>query len=190
MLAVDLGPCAEGVRPGDSVAVDGVCLTARTLEGRVALFDVGPESLERTTLGRLRARDRVNLERALQLGGRLDGHLVQGHIDRVGEVRNVRDRGRAIDLQIAVPGDDLRLAVDKGSVAIAGVSLTINAVRGSSIEVSLVPFTQAGTNLPDLRAGHRINIEFDIIGRYVARLLAGSAGGRMDAAFLKEHGFV
>lgn len=189
-LTLDLGPCADGVRVGDSIAVDGACLTVTQLEGVRAVFDVGPESLSRTTLGRLRSGDRVHLERALPLGGRLDGHLVQGHVDAVGEVLRVSPRGQAVDLSIVVHDHPLDLVVEKGSIAVAGVSLTVNRVSGSTFEVSLVPLTRQRTTLAGLSPGARVNIELDIIGRYVARLVGLTQGrGVNDRAWLEENGF-
>ena len=189
-IGIDLGPVAEGVKLGDSIAINGACLTATSLAGSSATFDVGPESLERTTLGGLAVGDRVHLERALAAGGRLDGHLVQGHVDCVGSVERVTPRGTAIDLRVTVTEQPLDLVVEKGSIALAGVSLTVNMVQGQRFEVSLVPHTQAKTFLTELRPGARINVEFDIIGRYVARLLGKSSGrGTIDEGFLREHGF-
>jgi riboflavin synthase len=189
-LGVDLGPLVAGVKIGDSVAVNGACLTVTSLTSEIATFDVGPESLERTTLGALAVGERVHLERALAAGGRLDGHLVQGHVDCVGQVERAVPRGRAVDLHIAVTDHSLDLVVEKGSIAVAGVSLTVNAVRGQRFEVSLVPHTQTKTFLNELRPGARVNVEFDIIGRYVARLLGRSGGrGSLDEGFLREHGF-
>lgn len=186
ILCVDLGPCAEGVKLGDSIAVDGVCLTATKIQQHRASFDVGPESLQRTTLGGLTAGMSVNLERALAFGGRLDGHLVQGHVDCVGELTLCQPRGRAVDVTVAVE-QPLDLVVEKGSIALAGVSLTVNAVDNKTFSVSLVPFTQDKTVAP--RVGQRVNVEFDIIGRYVARLLGQSRSSSLSKDFLKEHGF-
>ncbi|MFH1811010.1 MAG: riboflavin synthase [Pseudomonadota bacterium] len=189
-LAVDLGPSAAGVKPGDSVAIDGACLTATSLDGSVAWFDAGPETLNRTSLGGLRVGDRVHVERALALGGRLDGHLVQGHVDCVGELRRVAPRGQAVDLELVVHDHPLDLVVEKGSIAVAGVSLTVNRVESHGFEVSVVPFTQQRTRLASLRPGQHLNIEFDVIGRYVARLVGSARGGHgLSMDVLRENGF-
>lgn len=188
-LRIALGPVAQGLKRGDSVAIDGVCLTLTQLDGEAGSFDVGPESLQRSTLGHLRAGQAVHLERALRADGRLDGHIVQGHVDVVAEVISRSDRGQAVDIRLRVPGHDLSLVVEKGSVAIAGVSLTVNQVTGDSFSVSLIPFTQGQTYLPDCRVGDRLNIEFDIVGRYVARLMRVPQAGSVSLDLLKENGF-
>lgn len=188
-LRIALGPVAQGLKLGDSVAIDGVCLTLTQLDGEAGRFDVGPESLQRSTLGHLRAGQAVHLERALRADGRLDGHIVQGHVDAVAQVVTRNDRGQAVDLKLQVRGSDLSLVVEKGSIAMAGVSLTVNHVSGDSFSVSLIPFTQGQTYLPDCRVGDRLNIEFDIVGRYVARLMRVPQAGAVSLDLLKENGF-
>jgi len=195
-LAIDLGPLAEGLARGDSVAVSGACLTAVSAGGLEAEFDVVAETLSRTTLGGLRAGAKVNLERALALGGRLDGHLVQGHVDGVATVRQVRT-GREWLVEFEAPDELVGAMVPKGSVAVDGVSLTLADVAGGRFRVALIPTTLAETTLGDLAAGDRVNIETDLIGKYVLRYLHGMAGGRAgtraDAAVtlqkLREAGF-
>ncbi len=188
-LQVDLGPLVDGLQPGDSVAVDGVCLTMTLLNGAQAHFDVGPESLQRSTLGSLKSGDAVHLERAMRADARFDGHIVQGHVDAVAQVVQRTERGRAVDLQLRIANNPLPLVVEKGSVAIAGVSLTVNSVVDDHFSVSLVPFTQTETYLADSRVGDQHNVEFDIIGRYVARLLQPKRGASLSVDFLRENGF-
>lgn len=156
---------------GDSVAVNGVCLTAVALAPGGATFELGPETLAVTTLGGLRQGDRVHLERALALGGRLDGHMVLGHVDAVGTVAARRDAPDALFLRFTAPDAVLRYCIVKGSVTIDGTSLTLNAVDGGGFEVCLIPHTLVVTRLGSLQVGDRVNLEADVIGKYVERLL-------------------
>ena len=163
----------EGSDPGASVAINGVCLTVveRTLDGFA--FDVGPETLERTALSRLVAGDRVNLERPLRLGAALGGHLVLGHVDGVAVVTDVTRVESTARVRFALPGADLApLLVPKGSVAVDGVSLTVAALDEGGFEVMLIPHTLEVTNLARLERGQAVNIETDVIGKYVLRSLA------------------
>lgn len=189
-IAIAAPTLVDGVRAGDSIAVDGACLTVAAIAGARLQFDVGPETLVRTTLGQLRAGDPVNLERALPASGRLDGHLVLGHVDCVGRVSHSVPHGSAIDVAIDVGDQPLDLVVEKGSIAVNGISLTVNRVEARSFGVSIIPTTQQRTTAARWSTGARVNLEFDIIGRYVARLL-GSAQRRpvLDVDFLKENGF-
>ncbi len=175
-LAIDAGLIAGGTRVGESIALDGVCLTvaarARGL-GRASLeFDVVEETLARTTIGRLARGSRVNLERSLRLDDRLGGHLVTGHVDGVGAIVG-RRRGRGGEwLSVEVPRDLSSGLLYKGSIAVAGVSLTIAAVEGRRFSVALAPHTLAVTTLGDLRPDDRVNVETDVLGKWVRRLLA------------------
>jgi riboflavin synthase len=164
---------------GDSIAVNGVCLTVTTVAGGAFTADVMAETLARTALGALAPGSPVNLERPLRLGGRLGGHLVQGHVDAVATIVS-RSPGAHWDVvRIALPPGVARYVVEKGSVAVDGVSLTVSAVGGGQrgdppwFEVSLIPATLAGTTLGGARPGSSVNLEVDIIGKYVERLLAG-----------------
>ncbi len=158
---------------GDSIAVNGVCLTVVAgSDGKVA-FDVGPETMERTTLGALTVGARVNLERAMQLGDRLGGHMVSGHIDAVATVIERQPRGDSLDFVVEVPAGYERYVIDKGSVCLDGISLTVNQVEGRRLRVSIIPHTQERTNLVDRAVGAAINLEVDLIAKYVERLLAG-----------------
>ncbi len=165
---------------GDSVAVDGVCLTVVALSPGEVTFELGPETLAVTSLGALAEGARVHLERALAFGGRLDGHLVLGHVDAVGTVRERREAQDALFLCFDAPDSVLRYCIAKGSVTINGTSLTINAVDTSGFEVCLIPHTLAVTKLGALRVGERVNLEADVIGKYVERLLGPRLGQPMQ----------
>jgi len=163
----------DGTDVGASVAVNGVCLTvvARGADGLA--FEVGPETLARTSLGRLRPRAGVNLERPLRFGGPLGGHLVLGHVDVVGTAERVTRVESTARVRIALPAPELAaLLIPQGSVAVDGVSLTVAALDGPAFEVMLIPHTLAATTLGRLEAGQPVNIETDVIGKYVARALA------------------
>jgi riboflavin synthase len=160
---------APEVRPGDSLAVNGVCVTAVTADGGIVRADLGPETVRLTTLGGLRADQPVNLERALQADSRFGGHLVQGHVDGTAELTGIRTEGDARWLTF---GFDEALAVyviAKGSIAVDGVSLTVAALRCDEFDVMIVPFTWDCTNLRALRSGDRVNLECDMVGKYVVR---------------------
>jgi riboflavin synthase len=172
-LAVTAAVTLEGSGLGASVAVDGVCLTVveRTADGFA--FEVGPETLERSALARLAAGDRVNLERPLRLGAALGGHLVLGHVDGVALVTDVSRVESTARVRFALPGPELApLLVFKGSVAVDGVSLTVAALDDTGFEVMLIPHTLEVTNLGRLARGRAVNIETDVIGKYVLRSLA------------------
>lgn len=171
------GPLATSdAAPGDSIAVDGVCLTVRDLAGDGTFTaDVMPETLRRTTLGRLGAGSRVNLERALRADARLGGHVVQGHVDGVATLVS-RDPGdRWDDLLFSAPASLLRYVAEKGSVAVGGVSLTVTRVDDETFGVSLIPTTLEATVLGDLAPGGQVNVEVDVLAKYVERLLAAGA---------------
>jgi riboflavin synthase len=170
-LEVAAGPLAAGVRIGDSVAVNGACLTVVRLEGERLSFDAVNETLRRTNLGALSPGERVNLERPLAAGGRLDGHIVQGHVDAVAALAGVSEEGDSRRLRFQAPEDLLRFVVEKGSIAVDGISLTVAAVGGDWFEVVIIPHTWEVTNLGARRPGDRVNLEVDILAKYVARLL-------------------
>jgi riboflavin synthase len=164
---------------GDSIGVNGVCLTVTALEGTTFTADVMAETLARTTLGGLAPGTPVNLERPLSLGGRLGGHLVQGHVDAVGTIASRRPGENTDVVRISLPSGLARYVVAKGSVAVDGVSLTVSAVSGGAgphwFEVSLIPATLALTTLGAAQPGSHVNLEVDVIGKYVERLLGGVA---------------
>ena len=182
------------VQLGDSIAVSGVCLTAveRSSDGFWA--DVSRETLERTTLGVAQPGTPVNLEKALTPTTRLGGHLVSGHVDGIGVVTEWRPDGRSWRLRIQAPDALARYIAEKGSICVDGVSLTVNQVDGAAFELNIVPHTLAETTLADCKIGRRVNLEVDLIARYLERLLLGDraaqpGSGGLTAALLREHGF-
>jgi riboflavin synthase len=163
---------AGEVGEGDSVAVNGVCLTATDVSGEAFAADVMHESLRRSSLGEVRAGTRVNLELALRASDRLGGHIVQGHVDGVGAVRSVREDGFSRVVTIEAPPDVLRYVVEKGSIAVNGVSLTVSGLLGDAFEVSLIPETLERTTLGEAGAGTPVNLEVDVLAKYVEKLVA------------------
>ncbi|MGB3634199.1 MAG: riboflavin synthase [Rubrobacteraceae bacterium] len=156
---------------GDSVSVNGVCLTVNETDGKEFTFYAMPETLRRTALGDLAEGDPVNLERAMSLESRFGGHIVQGHVDGVGEVLDVWEEGGAEIWKFGAPESVLRYTVEKGSICVDGISLTVVSAGESSLTVSILPQTRANTNLSALEKGDRVNLEADVIGKYVERLL-------------------
>jgi riboflavin synthase len=156
---------------GESIAVNGACLTVTNTGGGGFSVDVSAESLSRTTLGGLKTGAKVNLERALQLGDRLGGHLVSGHVDCVGAISGKEQVGDSIRFTISIPKEHLLYIVEKGSVTVEGISLTVNQVDGAGFSLNIIPHTMAETTLKLAAKGDSVNIETDIIGKYVARLL-------------------
>lgn len=195
LLTIQARLLDEEMPRGASLAVDGVCLTIVAWRPGRATATAAPETLARTTLGRRRPGDRVNLERALRLGDRLGGHWVMGHVDGVGRIARRAQRGAAIDVTVAAAPDVLRYVVEKGSIAVDGVSLTINAVDGEGFQISLIPHTQGATTLAERPVGGEVNLEVDVLGKYVEKLLGRPAGGRegkqagLTLEKLKEYGF-
>jgi riboflavin synthase len=185
-LVVEAPELAAGVRIGDSVAVNGACLTVTAARDGALHFEAVQETLDRTSLGRLAAGRGVNLERALRADGRLDGHLVQGHVDGVGRVRELRRAGDDVRLFVSCEPAFAELLVEKGSVAIEGVSLTVVGVEPAGFDVALIPHTLAATTLGALEPGAALNLEADVLGKYVRRylerILPAAAGGRPGAA--------
>ena len=163
--------CAAELTEGDSVLVNGVCLTATDLGRREFGADLSAETLARTALGTLGADDYVNLELALRPADRLGGHIVQGHVDGVGTVAEVREAGLSREVRFDAPGELLRYVVEKGSVAVDGVSLTVTRVNDRGFEVSLIPETLERTTLTDVEPGRRVNLEVDVIAKYVEKLV-------------------
>jgi riboflavin synthase len=160
---------ASSLTPGDSVAVNGVCLTATTIEGDEWQADIGPETARVTTLGSLKLDQAVNLERPLRAGDRLGGHFVQGHVDAMGAIDDLRRDGDAHWLTISFPPALAPLLVPKGSVAVDGISLTVAALRDRQFDVMIIPFTWSHTNLSSLRVTDPVNLECDMVGKYVVR---------------------
>jgi riboflavin synthase len=181
---------------GDSIAVNGVCLTAVELTSRGFAADVSRETLSLTTLGTLTPGSPVNLEQALTLATPLGGHLVSGHVDGVGQIIEQREDARSWRLRIQAPAELARYIAQKGSICVDGTSLTVNQVDGAVFELNIVPHTLAETIIGGYRSGTRVNLEVDLIARYLERLLLGDAAAESDPAkpgitmgFLAQHGF-
>jgi riboflavin synthase len=179
----------DDVKQGDSIAVDGVCLTAKRLTGATCMFDVSKESLDRSIIGGYRKGAKVNLEKALRPIDRLGGHIVQGHVDGVGRYAGKKKAGEYVEMEFMIPPNVSRYSVEKGSIAINGISLTIAKIKGNRIKIALIPHTLKVTNLSALTASSPVNLECDIIAKYAEKLLAPSMGGGMDSSFLKGKGF-
>jgi riboflavin synthase len=195
-LRVELGAVAEGVRAGDSVSVDGACLTVARIGGRVAEFDVSAETLRVSTLGGLATGGEVNLERSLRVGDRLGGHFVLGHVDGVGRIERLDAEPGQVTLAVAAPTEILSGLVLKGSIAVDGISLTLADLAPDRFSVAVIPHTLDHTTLRKKSAGDRVNLELDVIGKYVARFLSASRNGpgakpagHLTEGFLEEHGF-
>ncbi len=161
---------------GDSVSVQGVCLTVTRKENTCFYADVSRETLAKTTLGRLRAGSRVNLEPSLRAGDALGGHMVSGHVDAVGKLKKATEDARSWRLEFELPEGLARFVAPKGSISIDGVSLTVNNVDGRQFDVNIIPHTHAVTTLGELRAGDEVNIEIDVVARYLARLMTKPEG--------------
>ncbi len=183
------------VKLGDSIAVNGICLTAVALPGDGFVADVSAETLRRSAFVNLKLGSRVNLEKALTPTTRLGGHMVSGHVDGVGELVSLHNDGRSVQMRIQAPAELAKYIAEKGSITVDGVSLTVNAVDGTLFDLNIVPHTMQETTLVDFGVGQRINLEVDLIARYLERLLLGdrAAQGKGDGitmAFLAEHGFM
>ena len=189
-LVVASSQVLQGMAPGQSMAVNGVCLTVTHFDASSFSVDVMPETLSRTNLGLLSAGDRVNLERPLALGGQLGGHLVQGHVDATGRVADMLWDGEALLLRFEAPPEVMRYVVEKGYIAVDGISLTVTSRDESSFQVSVVDFTRRHTNLGERRVGERVNLETDIIAKYVEQLSQARRTSGITVDFLQEHGFL
>lgn len=186
-LSIAASEVLKDAKAGDSICVNGACLTVTSLEKGAFTVDLMPETLRRTNLGNLRPGDGVNLERALGVGGRFGGHFVQGHVEGVGRILSKVPEGDALILRFEAPRELMRLIVPKGFIAVDGISLTVVDCDDRGFSVSLVAFTQEHTTLARKKTGDLVNLETDIIAKYVERLLPGAP--QMTAKFLEEHGF-
>ena len=192
-VEIAAAPIAQATRPGDSLAVEGACLTVTAVAGTAMACDLSAETLARTTLGALRVGTRVNLERPLRLGDRVGGHLVSGHVDAVGQLVGRIPQGDGAVYRIRFPVSLAPFLVPKGSVAVDGISLTVAALTSERFDVAVIPYTLRGTTLAEKRVGARLNLEADLVGKYVTHLAAGRtmAPGASEVTWtlLKEHGF-
>jgi len=190
-LTLSADKVLEGLELGGSVAVNGVCLTVTSITTTAFSVDVMPETVGRSNIGQLAVGEKVNLERALSLGGRMGGHLVQGHIDATGRIASLRPNGEAVIMKVEAPPEVMRYIVEKGFIAVDGVSLTVTAVDALSFDVSLVNFTRRTTILGERRVGDRVNLEADIIAKYVEKFNRSSKPeeSRITSEFLRDHGF-
>jgi len=193
VLRVASRTVAPELNPGDSISVNGACLTVTGRDDGDFTCDISPETLQRSTLGFARKGMPVNLERPLSLGSRLGGHFVQGHIDGIGRLRSRAPGGDGLIVTIGYPAELQRYLVYKGSVAVDGISLTISALEGDTFAVAVVPFTLKMTNLGTLEKGSTVNLEADILGKYVERFfqlgLASKGSPGLSATYLREQGF-
>jgi riboflavin synthase len=196
-MFIDCGDLSmEDVALGDSIAVNGVCLTATTLGNSGFWADVSAETLSKTTLKQLQVGTRVNLEKALTPSTRLGGHLVSGHVDGLGEVVSRKPAARSVQFRIRAPDELAKYIAPKGSICVDGISLTVNAVEGAVFDLNIVPHTLQMTTLDERQPGDVVNLEVDIIARYLERLLLGddaaaeTASAGITRDFLAQHGFI
>ncbi|WP_029934349.1 riboflavin synthase [Thiomicrospira pelophila] len=194
-LSVDVGDLdMSDVQLGDSIATNGVCLTAIEFDQTSFVADVSAETLKVTTLGHLKTGSKVNLEKALRLQDRLGGHLVSGHVDGVGTVKSIEADARSWRYKIESPHEIARYIAQKGSVCINGISLTVNGVEDCVFDVNIVPHTRSETNIIEWQVGTQVNLEVDLLARYLERLLTGpqaeSVNSSLTAEFLAQHGFM
>ena len=187
---------AGDLKTGDSIAVDGCCLTVVEIGKDHFSVDVGQETLARTGAGRLKASLRVNLERAMRMGDRLGGHMVAGHVDGVGKIERIERAPDFVTFHVRAPKEVSRYLIPKGSVAMQGISLTVNTVSDDVFTVGIIPHTLANTNLSDFKEGDEVNLEADMIGKYVEKFFLAARGespsdppGAITLDFLAKHGF-
>lgn len=180
------------VQVGDSINVNGVCLTVVEKRGQMIGTDVSPETLQRTTLSKVTGGDKVNVERAIRLSDRLGGHIVTGHIDGIGVIIEKRKERDFIRLGVRIPETVSKYIVQKGSIAIDGISLTVNECKEEEIRLTLIPYTLEKTTLMEKKVGNEVNVEADILAKYVEKVLhhGGKKPEGINLSFLKEHGFV
>lgn len=193
-ISVSADKVFSDLKEGDSIALDGACMTVSGLKDRTFSVDASFETLKITTLADLKRGDKVNLERAVRFSDRIGGHLVTGHIDGMGSIADRKEVGDSLALKIKAPPHILRYSIRKGSIAIDGISLTINEIGSDFLLVTLIPFTIKMTTLGPKRRGEKVNLENDLIGKYIEAFLKGGNGQnnkeRIDMGFIKEHGFI
>ncbi len=191
-VAVRAPEIAAEARAGDSISVNGICLTVEDIAAPELHFHVGAESFARTTAANWQPGRLVNLERAMRAGDRLGGHFVQGHVDCIGRLANRVAEGQTQRFTFTMPREMLRYVVPRGSIAVDGISLTVTGIGEDSFSVAVIPYTLRHTNLQALAVGEAVNIEVDILAKYVERMLTYTAatGGELTEQFLAEHGFM
>jgi len=194
-LSIPLGEISGGAGIGDSICVNGVCLTISEMTGELYVFDVMAETVQVSTLGQLKPREMVNLERALPADGRFGGHIVQGHVDGVGLVKRVEQGGGQYALWVEVPKEMKEMMIAKGSVAVDGVSLTVAQMKDQQFNVSLIPTTLEQTNLGRRKVGDKVNLEVDIISKWIKQRLdqilpSPDKGGKITPGKLRQEGFI
>jgi riboflavin synthase len=191
-LILEFPPHLTEVQLGDSININGVCLTIVQKNSQRIEFDLSMETLEKTALRELKEGDYVNLERSLRLADRLGGHIVTGHVDGIGEIVEKREERGFLQLRIRIPESVSRYVVQKGSIAIDGISLTVNDYQQGEIRMTLIPYTIEKTTLRQRRVGDRVNLEADILGKYVEKFLdkGDRKIGQVNLSFLEDHGFI
>jgi len=191
-LTLEIPRDLTAIQLGDSININGVCLTVVEQKGKAIGVDLSLETLQRTTLAEVKEGEEVNLERALKLSDRLGGHIVTGHIDGIGVVTEKRKERDFFNLRINIPQSVSKYVVEKGSIAIDGISLTVNEYQGEEIQITLIPYTIEKTTFLSKKVGDRVNVEADILGKYVEKILEqrSKKSEGVDLSFLKEHGFI
>lgn len=192
IIAVDIGPLKDDIIPGDSIAINGACLTVTQIKGSEVFFDVSGETLSKTTIGKLSISDHVNIERSLKLGDKLGGHFVTGHVDCVGKIGKIENETGQCTIWFSVSNEITNMMIKKGSVAIDGISLTIVDLKEKLFSVALIPFTLDATTLGSRKTGQKVNIETDMLGKWVKRILTtdDSTTSGVTKEMLKEKGFM
>jgi len=188
-LLVDVGAAFDDVAVGESISISGACLTVVDIDGAHLAFDLSPETLERTGLGSLTPGAPVNIERALEVGDRLGGHFVAGHVDGIGSVKSIRETGEHWLMHFGVPRELTAMMIPKGSVAVDGISLTIVDLTADSFSVAVIPYTYDNTTLGSKRAGDMVNIETDMLAKMVFKAVGKLPQEGISEGFLREHGF-
>jgi riboflavin synthase len=178
------------VKLGDSIAINGVCLTVVSMNAGVLSFDVSRETLDRTSLNQVKALSPVNLEKAMAVGERLGGHIVSGHVDGLGNILQMESSARSVKFRVGIPSELEKYVAEKGSICIDGTSLTVNAVGPGWFEVNIIPHTMQETIISGYRVGSAVNLEVDIIARYLERLLPASSSQGLTKETLLKHGFI
>ncbi|MEK6766502.1 MAG: riboflavin synthase [Planctomycetota bacterium] len=192
IIVVDVGPLSDDVNPGDSIAINGACLTVTQIKDSEVYFDVSTETLSKTTIGRLKTSDNVNIERSLKMGDKLGGHFVTGHVDGVGVINKVESEPGQCTVWFSVSEELTNMMIKKGSVAVDGISLTIVEIRDGLFSVALIPYTLGATTLGFKKAGQKVNIETDMLGKWVKRILTvnESTTSGITEDLLKKKGFM